>query len=62
MQSDITSVVVHRLADHFQELCGDGLLEALGVTTNGERGISDEAWSHFVNNVRIAHTMFETCW
>jgi hypothetical protein len=34
-----------------QELCGDGLLEALGVTTQGERGISNEAWAHFVNNV-----------
>jgi hypothetical protein len=37
-----------------QELCGDGLLEALGVTTNGERGISNEAWIDFVNNVRLA--------
>ncbi len=38
-------------ADPLQDLCGDGLLEALGVTTNGERGISDEAWADFVNNV-----------
>jgi hypothetical protein len=35
-----------------QELCGDGLLEALGVTTNGEWGVSDDAWEDFVNNVR----------
>jgi hypothetical protein len=37
--------------DLAQDLCGDGLLEALGVTTNGERGISDDAWTDFVNNV-----------
>jgi hypothetical protein len=44
------------LHDHvFQELCGDGLLEALGVTTNGEWGVSDDAWEDFVNNVRNTH-------
>ncbi len=53
-----TTPAVHAILLHdrmFQELCGDGLLEALGVTTNGEWGVSDDAWEDFVNNVRYPH-------
>jgi hypothetical protein len=44
-------VFVSNTLNVLQALCGDGLLEALGVTTDGQLGISDSAWQDFVNNV-----------